>query len=79
MNSADWKVLKTTDIISDLLNIAVDGKKLEAIPGCSDIKFAIKEYTNSRFYYNINKLLSREEFHKIPNYLCSILRYLPDH
>ena len=39
--------------------------------------FAIKEYTNSRFYYDINKILARQEFLQVSNYICSILRGLP--
>jgi hypothetical protein len=67
------------NVINDLLSCAKDGKTLTIDKETNELKFAIKEYTNSRFYYNINGILSREEFHKLGNYISCILRYLPSH
>ena len=47
-------------------------------PSQSLLHFAIKEYTGGRFYQAMNKVLSKREYLKVSNYICSILRGLPE-
>lgn len=77
MNSKDFDVITTLNIIGDLKKLEQFEQTLTKKSKHSDIKFAIREYTNTRFYDKINLLLARGEFFKIGNYICSVLRELP--
>ena len=81
MYSYDYKFTKIKSVIDELIETANDGTPLVFI-GDEDnpidlLRFAIKEYTNSRFYYPINKILNDENFLSLPSYLCCIIKNLP--
>lgn len=78
MNSKDNAYINDMDVITDLIKIEGTRKELIKEPEDSILKFAVKEYTGNRFYRPINSILSIEEFFKINNYLCSIIRNLTE-
>ena len=66
------------DVIDDLLKLSTGDGNLEKDPNQSLLQFAIKEYTGGRFYQSLNRVLSKREYLKVSNYICSILRGLPE-
>ena len=81
MYSYDYKFTEIKSVIDELIGIANDNTPID-FEGEEDdptnlLRFALKEYTNSRFYYPINKILNDENFLSLPSYLCCIIKNLP--